>query len=162
MEQIMKMLKDMQEKADADRKADREDLKETIKANQEEMLAQISSRIDTNLNETREEIKSSQAEMRFTLCAFRSELKETIQHEMRASIEFVRAELDETTACREATETEPYPGMMQSIEEHQETPKAKAAVMPVGGSKKQSGRGAPPENEGSVTAPLPCTRFKNN
>jgi hypothetical protein len=29
----------------------------------------------------------------------------------------------ETTACQEATETEPDPGMMQSIEEHQEYPR---------------------------------------
>jgi hypothetical protein len=32
----------------------------------------------------REEIKSSQAEMRSTVCATRSELKETIQHEIKA------------------------------------------------------------------------------
>jgi hypothetical protein len=46
------------------------------------------------------------------------------------------------TACHEAMKantekTEPDPGMMQSIEEHQETPKGEAAVMPVRGLKKR-------------------------
>jgi hypothetical protein len=44
-------------------------------AKQEEMLAEISARMDTSLHEMREEIKSGQAEMRSTICAFRSELK---------------------------------------------------------------------------------------
>jgi hypothetical protein len=33
---------------------------------------------------------------------------------------------NEMTACNEVTETEPNPGMMQSIEEHQEIPKEDA------------------------------------
>jgi hypothetical protein len=39
--------------------------------------------------------------------------------------EMLRANQDglkETTACQEATETKPNPGMMQSIEEHKEVP----------------------------------------
>jgi hypothetical protein len=71
--------------------------------------------------------------MRSTLCAIRSELKETIQREMRAAIQPIRAELDETTACNKATETEPDPGMLQSIEEQQEIPKGEAEVMSVAG-----------------------------
>jgi hypothetical protein len=43
----------------------------------------------------------------------------------------------ETTTCQEATETEPDPEMIQSIEEHQEIPKGEAAVMPVGELRKQ-------------------------
>jgi hypothetical protein len=85
----------------------------------------------------REEIKSGQAEMRSTVCAMRSELKETIQHELKAAMQLIRAELHETTACNEATETEPDPRMMQSIEELQEIPKKYAAVMPVGGQRKR-------------------------
>jgi uncharacterized protein YlxW (UPF0749 family) len=104
---------------------------------QEEMLAEIRTGMDTDLNEMREEIKSNQAEMRSTICAFQSELKETIQHEIKAVIQPTRAELDETTACNGATGTEPDPGMMQSIEEHQEIPKGEAAVMPVGEPRKQ-------------------------
>jgi hypothetical protein len=44
--------------------------------------------------------------------------------------------LDETTACNEATKSEPNPGMMQSIEVNQGI-KEDAAVMPVGGPKKR-------------------------
>jgi hypothetical protein len=51
----------------------------------------------------REEIKSGQAEMRSTVCAMRYELEETIQREMRAVIEPIRAELHETNACNGAT-----------------------------------------------------------
>jgi hypothetical protein len=79
----------------------------------------------------------NQAEIRLTVCAIRSELKETIQHEMKAVIQPIRSELDETTACNEATETGPDPGMMQAIEEHQEIAKEDAAVMPVGGPRKR-------------------------
>jgi hypothetical protein len=65
--------------------------------------------------------------MRSTVCAIRSELKETIKHEMKAAIQPIWSKLVETTTSREATETKPNPGMMQSIEEHQEGPKGEAA-----------------------------------
>jgi hypothetical protein len=61
---------------------------------------------------------ANQTEMRSIICTFRPEFKETILREMRAAIQSVRSELDETTTCREATETEPDPRMMQSVEEH--------------------------------------------
>jgi hypothetical protein len=70
--------------------------------------------------------------MRSTVCATQSVLEVTIQREMKAVIQPTGSELDETTACNGATETEPDPGMTQSIGEHQETPKEDAAVMPVG------------------------------
>jgi valyl-tRNA synthetase len=99
-----------------------------MEANQD-FLARLEATIETNkekdreeLKEMWEEIKSVQAEMRFTICAFRSEMEETIQREMRAVIQPARSELDETTACNKATETEPDPRMVQSIE---------AAVVPV-------------------------------
>jgi hypothetical protein len=60
-------------------------------------------RMDVNLKEMREEIKFGQAEMRSTICVFRSELEETIQHGMRAVIQPIWAELDEMTACNGAT-----------------------------------------------------------
>jgi hypothetical protein len=80
-------------------------------------------------------MNSNEAKMRFIVCMFRSELKETIQREMRAAIQFVSSELHETTSCNGATETKPDPGLMQSIEEHQEIPKK--AVMPVGEPRKR-------------------------
>jgi hypothetical protein len=76
------------------------------------LLARLEARIETNrgkdredLKEMREEIKSGHAEMRSTVCAMRSELEETVQHEMRALIQPIRSKLDETTACNKATET---------------------------------------------------------
>jgi hypothetical protein len=103
---------------EANRKRDREDLKG--------MMTEMNAKMDGN-----------QAQMRSTLCAFRSELKETIQQEMKAVIQPIRAELDETTTCQEATETEPDPGVMQSIEEHQEISKREVALLPVGGPRKR-------------------------
>jgi hypothetical protein len=47
-------------------------------------------------------MNTKQAEMRSTVCAIRSELKETIRV-MRAATEPIQAELDETTACHKAT-----------------------------------------------------------
>jgi hypothetical protein len=103
------------------------------------LLARLEARIETNrgkhredLKEMREEFKSGQTEMIFTVCAMRSELKETIQHRMKAVLQPIRTESDETTACNGATETEPDPGMMQSIEEHQEISKEDVAVISVG------------------------------
>jgi uncharacterized protein YhaN len=104
---------------------------------QEEMLAEISARMNADLKDLKEDIKSSQAEMRSAICAIWSELKETIQHEMKAVIPPIWSELDETTACNEATETEPDPRMMQSIEEHQENRKEDAAGTSVGGPRKR-------------------------
>jgi hypothetical protein len=53
---------------------------------------------------TKEDIKSSQAEMRSTACAVQSELKETIQREIGAVLQPIRSELDEKSACNEAME----------------------------------------------------------
>jgi hypothetical protein len=52
----------------------------------------------------------------------------TIQREKRAVIQPVGSDLNETAVCKKATETEPDPRMMQSIE---------AAVMPVVGTRKR-------------------------
>jgi hypothetical protein len=56
---------------------------------------------------------------------------------MKVIIQPIQLELDEATACNGATETEPNPGIMQSIEENQEIPKGEAAVMPVGEPRKR-------------------------
>jgi hypothetical protein len=109
-----------------------------MKSNQD-LLARLEARIKTNggrdredLKEMREEIKFCLAEMRSTVCAMWSKLKETIQHGIKVVIQPIQAGLDETTVCNEATETEADSGMMQSIEEQQDIPKEDAAVMPVG------------------------------
>jgi hypothetical protein len=69
--------------------------------------------------------------MRSTVCAMRSVLEKIIQRKMRAVTQPIRSELHETTACNEATETKPEPGMKQSIKEHQNILNEDAAVIPV-------------------------------
>jgi hypothetical protein len=100
----------MEAKTNANRGRDREDLKR---------MEEMNAKMDGN-----------QAEMRSILCTFSTELKETIR-QMRTTIQSVRSELDEMIARNKATETEPDPRMMQSIEEHQENRKGEVAVMPV-------------------------------
>jgi hypothetical protein len=51
----------------------------------------------------------------------------------------LRDDRKETTACNKATETKLNPGLMQSIDEHQNITKGEAAVMPVGDLRKQRG-----------------------
>jgi hypothetical protein len=94
------------------------------------------------MEEMNTKMDGNQAEMRSTVCAIWSELKETIQHEMKAIIQPIQVELDEMTACHKAMEAEternePDPGMIQSIEEHQEISKEGAAVILVRGPRKQ-------------------------
>jgi hypothetical protein len=93
----------------------------SMKSNQD-LLARLGARFETgrekyreDLKEMRDEIKSGQAEMKSTVCAMRPELEETIQREMRAVIQPIRSEFDDTTSFNEATETKPDPGRMQSI-----------------------------------------------
>jgi hypothetical protein len=87
----------LEARIEIDREKDREDLK----GMKEETNAKADGKQEKMLAKMRENIKSSQAEIRSTVCAMRSEL-------------------DETTACNEATVIEPDPRMMQTIEEHQE------------------------------------------
>jgi DNA repair exonuclease SbcCD ATPase subunit len=115
------------------------------KANQEDLLARLEATIEANqedlkgmMTEMEAKMESNQAETRSTVRAVQYELKETIQHGIRAAIQPIREELDEMTTCRKATEkTEPDPRMMQSTEEHQEIPNEDAAVMPVGEPRKR-------------------------
>jgi hypothetical protein len=98
------MLKTMQENADANRKADRGLL-----------LAM------------RQEIKCAQAEIRSTIDAWITDIRD-------ARIK--------TTACQEVTganpeKTEPNPGEKETSVEHQEIPKEDATVIPVGGLSKR-------------------------
>jgi uncharacterized protein (DUF885 family) len=121
VQQIMEMLVEMR----ADRKADREELKGMMNATQE--------RMDANTNSMREDIKSGQAEIRSIVVAF--------QEKIDACVASRRNDRKETMSCQETTEantekTEPDPGTMQSMEEHQDIPKEEAAVMPVGGLRK--------------------------
>jgi hypothetical protein len=98
---------------------------ERLLAGQEQMMARTEDnqeRMDTILKKMKEEFKSGQAEMRSIFGAWLMDLKDGRK---------------ETTACQEATETEPNPGIMQSIEVHQVIPKGEAAGMPIGGLRKR-------------------------
>jgi hypothetical protein len=66
--------------------------------------------------------------------------KADVENLKRMLDEMLRANhdgLQETTACNGATETKPYPEMMQSVEEHQDIHKEDVAVMPVGEPRKR-------------------------
>jgi hypothetical protein len=118
-------------------------------------------RMDANLKDLKEDIKFGQAEVRSIVRAFhekmdacvanrRDDQEETMscQETMETSlvceepISWDMKACQEKTACHKATEretenTQPDPGMMQSIAEHQEVPKEDAAVMLVGGLRKR-------------------------
>jgi wobble nucleotide-excising tRNase len=121
MQQLLEILTRMeakmnanQEKAKADRIADREctkQMKAERKGDQEDlkrMMEEINAKMDANqakaaiqdhlkrmMREMNAKMDGNQAEMRSTVCAMRSELKETIQHEMKAVIQPTLSELDE-------------------------------------------------------------------
>jgi hypothetical protein len=61
------------------------------------MMAEMNAKMD-----------GKQDEIRTTICVIGCELMETIQREMKAVIQSVRSELDEVTACNEATEPTNY------------------------------------------------------
>jgi hypothetical protein len=127
-----------QEKREAERKPHQEDLQ-----NMQEMMDANQTKTDDNqegmdidLKETREEIKSGQAEMKSIVNAFQEKMDASIANRKEDRKETMSCQV--TTTCHEATDTdleniEPDPGTMQSVEEHQEIPKEAAAVMPVGG-----------------------------
>jgi DNA replication protein DnaD len=126
MQQMMQRLLARMEEMNVNQEKAEASMSARMKSNLD-LMARLEARIETNrendredLKEMREEIKSGQAEMRSTVCVIRSELEKTIQREMRGVIQPEWAELDETTAYNEATDTKLDPGLMQSIEEHQE------------------------------------------
>jgi hypothetical protein len=124
----------------ADRKSDQQQMLAEIRANTKALQEDIKSgqaEMRSTIEAIEEPMNANQAEMISTVCAIRSDLKETIQHEIKTIIQPIWSELDETTACNKATETEPDPGTMQAVEEHQEIPKEEAAEMPVGGLRKR-------------------------
>jgi hypothetical protein len=99
VQQIMEMVKAMQEKADANNESDR---KQT----------------DANLKDLREDIKSSQAEMRAILDAWITDIKDTRK---------------KTTACQDVTgpnpeKMEPNLGEKEAVMEQQEISKEEITV----------------------------------
>jgi hypothetical protein len=161
VQQIMEMLKTMQEKADADRKADQEKadadrthqekilkaMQEKADAGQAEIIAAIEKKMDaliTNIKNDREETTACHDEMeaRINITEPNSGEEETAveQQEIpneKVAVHSLKECRSEKAASQEATETGPDPGKMQSVEEHQEIPMEEAAVMRVGGLRKR-------------------------
>jgi hypothetical protein len=131
MQQVLELLL-----AETNRESDRGQMLAEISArtkSNKDLLARLEAGIDTSRKSGREDLKGMMAEMKakmdtnwdgiiYAVCAI-GELIGTIQREMRAAIQSVRSELDEMTTCREATETELDPGMVQPIEEVRRSPR---------------------------------------
>jgi hypothetical protein len=106
--------------------ADREERKADRIAHRE-FMRQMVARADDNSERDREDLKEMMVKIRAETDAIRAETKAIHQRRMAK----LDAHQERTMAHQEATETEPDPRMMQSIDEHQEIPKEGAAVMPV-------------------------------
>jgi hypothetical protein len=84
----------------------------------------------TNMKDDREETTACQYEMETSLKNMEpnsGEKKAVVKRQKisneEVAVHSLRACRSETAASQEATETEPDPGMMQSVEGHQEIPK---------------------------------------
>jgi hypothetical protein len=117
-------------------------MREDIKSGQEEIRCIVDAWM-TDVNDDRKETTACQDAMEGSLKKIESHSgeKEAIVERQKISNEEVsvhslRACQRETAASKEATETEPDPGTMQSVEEHQEIRQEEAAAMPVGGLRK--------------------------
>jgi hypothetical protein len=132
-----------QEKAGADRKAYREDLK----SDQAKMIAAFKGKMDTWIANIKDARKKTNACQEVTganpqKIEPNSGEKETVMDRQEipneeVAVHSLRTCRSETEASQEETKTEPDPRKMQSVEEHQGIPKEEAAVMPVGGVKKR-------------------------
>jgi hypothetical protein len=112
-----RLLAKLEERMNANAKANQVHL--LAKAAKQELLAEISARMDANMTK---------------MAAIRSELEETMKHEMQHFLSYVN---ESTQNLPEATKIEQDPGMMQSVEEHQDIPREEAASMPVRGLRKR-------------------------
>jgi hypothetical protein len=118
-------MKQMMARRDDSRERDREDLKKMMKemnTTTDAIQAKADSKEEEMLARMREDIKSGQGEIRSTLDKWLMVLKDGRK---------------ETTAYKEVTETKLDPGLMQSIEAHQDIHKGEVAVMPVEESMKR-------------------------
>jgi hypothetical protein len=93
------LLARLEARIETNREKDREDLKGMT----EEMKAKAGGKQEDMLARMREDIKSSQAEMKSTVCAIRSILEETIKQELKDFLLYVNQETQ--NLHRELTET---------------------------------------------------------
>jgi hypothetical protein len=136
-EKTMANLKADQERRGTERKAHQDDLQKIMKEMRDANQTKTDNNqeeLDVDLKETREEIKSGEAEMKFTVDAF--------QEKMDVSIANRKDDQKKMTACQDVMEadtekTEPHRGMMQFVAEHQVALKEDAVVKLVKGRKKR-------------------------
>jgi hypothetical protein len=113
----------------------------------QQMMELLLARMDANTRTLQEqmlaEMKAERKGDRELLLAIRQEMNantKAFKEKTDALVANIKNVRKETTSCHaemKATKTEPDPGMMQSVEEHQEIPIEDAAVMPVGGLRKR-------------------------
>jgi hypothetical protein len=133
MQQMMEHLLAKMDANQAEMKADRKAMQEKADAGQAEIIAAIEMKMDaliTNIKIGRKETMACQYAMETSLKKIEpnSEEKDAAveQHEIpneEVAVHSQRTCRSETTPSQEPTETKPDPGMMQSVEEHQEIPK---------------------------------------
>jgi hypothetical protein len=126
------------EKAEADRIADRECMKQMMaRTDDQEDLKRMMKEMDAKMDGNQTKANGKQEEM---LARIREKI-ESAQAEMRSIRDEWLMDLKdgqkETTACNGETEIKLDPGLMQSIKEHQDNPKGEAAVMPMGEPRKR-------------------------
>jgi HD-GYP domain-containing protein (c-di-GMP phosphodiesterase class II) len=100
-----------------------------------EMLAEMKADQATmvaKLDDNKKKAEAFQEKMEATIQSIRSEVQETIHNR----VENVRAELNQKTEAN-TEKFEQDPGMMQSVEEHQDVPTEDVALMPVGEPRKR-------------------------
>jgi hypothetical protein len=110
MQQMQQLLAN-QEKVEADRIANRECMKQT----------------NAEMKADQEDLKSMMVEMNAKL---------DVSHKMMAMLDAHRERTVASLGKKEATDFKAIPEEIESVTEHQETPKEDAAVMPVGGPRK--------------------------
>jgi hypothetical protein len=111
------------------------------------MIAAFKGKMDTwiaNIKDARKKTTACQEVMRANPEKIETNMgeEETVveQHKIpnqEVAVHSQRTCQSKTAASQDDTETEPDPGKMQSMEEHQEIPKEEAAVMPVRGLRKR-------------------------
>jgi ElaB/YqjD/DUF883 family membrane-anchored ribosome-binding protein len=124
-------MKAMQERAEAERISDREEIIARMDANTKAKLA-----TQVKMNETKEAMKTMQENIQENIKKTMEEILSEMEERMTATQGKTDGKLKELTETIEKTLAEPREEMMQSAEEHREVPREDATVIPVRGRKR--------------------------
>jgi hypothetical protein len=94
----------------------------------QQMIELLLARLDEN-----EKMRAARKERKADM----EEILSKMEERMTATQAKTDGKLKELTETTEKTQTEPSPGMMQSVGEHQEAPRKEAVVIPVRGRKRR-------------------------